>query len=220
MACLCANFKGEYEYQPYDNEGVGRSFSSNCCTQFMNFFRSSSLCKPLRVLFATFYKWSIPKLCLLMLVILFFVVAFGFRIKINQSVFDLNENIAARELTWFFLSVFTSFIIAFYVIEWVGTGLPSTHSYGQLSSPPPTVPTDPLKRRDKEEEKEKEESSVTRSRPRVTDPPLKEVVTIMDSSLGKTPESESMTEDIFASPPPLFPTTTMHKHIEDPHFIF
>lgn len=32
--------------------------------------------------------------------------------------FDLNENIAAREIMWHMLNIFWMYIIAFYTIEW------------------------------------------------------------------------------------------------------
>ncbi len=65
---------------------------------------------------------------------LLFVVTFRFRITIHQSVLDLNENIAARELTWYFIEVFTAFIVAFYVVEWREDSLRSGELY-----PGPTI---------------------------------------------------------------------------------
>lgn len=93
------------------NEQFKNGNTNACCTL-------NCLCKPVKVLFATFANWWIPRFCLLWCIILLFIVSFGFKIRINQSVFDLNDNISTRELTWYFLNIFTTFIIAFYCIEW------------------------------------------------------------------------------------------------------
>lgn len=99
--------------------------TSSCCCISCNYngpsrnIALSCWVKPFRVLYFTFSKWWIPRICLLFYIIFQIAVAFGFRIKINQTIFDLNENISAREIMWFFIDIFWMFTIGFYVNEWV-----------------------------------------------------------------------------------------------------
>ena len=104
---------------------MSSSSSPKCCC---NFYWSnprqniSFWCKPCRVLVSTFANWWIPRICLFFCSIFYIVVTFGFKIGIHLSVYDLNENISAREIMWHMVSMCWSFFAAFYAVEWCKDG--------------------------------------------------------------------------------------------------
>ena len=92
-----------------------------CCSCYWNGPNKPGIyfwCKPCRVLVNTFVNWWIPRICLFFCVIFYFVVTFGLKIGIHLSVYELNENISAREIMWHMVSICWSFFAGFYVLEW------------------------------------------------------------------------------------------------------
>lgn len=75
--------------------------------------------KPFKVFGFTLIRWWPPKLCILLCFILYIVLAAGFRITANQSIFEFDNNIEDRSIVWYFISLFSSTFIAFYCHEWI-----------------------------------------------------------------------------------------------------
>ena len=92
-----------------------------CCSCYVSNPRqdvASFWCKPFRALLATFANWWIPRFCLVFCIVFYFIVAFGFKIGVHLSVYDLNENISAREIMWHMVNILWMPMVAFFCIEW------------------------------------------------------------------------------------------------------
>ena len=87
----------------------------NKCRAFID----NAIIKPFKIFGLTLYRWWLPRICMVLCIIFVLAIALGFKITVNQSVFDLNENVSARGVMWYIVGIYTSIFIAFYVNEWI-----------------------------------------------------------------------------------------------------
>ena len=78
-----------------------------------------NLMKPFRVFWYTLVRWWPPRICMLLCFILFIVLAAGFRLKANESIYEFDNNIEDRSIVWYFVGLFSSTFISFYIHEWI-----------------------------------------------------------------------------------------------------